>query len=66
MIVKELVILINGSFRLKSLVSDAFKMPSCPKRVINPIATTIVGITKGTVGKACRKDLPGNSYLEKI
>ena len=66
MIVKELVILINGSFRLRILVSDTFKMPALPKRAINPIATTIVGITKGTVVKACRKDLPANSYLENI
>ena len=48
------------------LERPVFKIPSLPKSVMNPIATTIVGITNGTVVKACRNDLPVNSYFEKI
>ena len=64
-IVKELLILIGGSSMPNVYIRTELMMPWDPNNAVNPIATTIVGMTKGKVYKAFRRVLPENSYLAK-
>ena len=65
MIVRELLILTGGSSTPKVDIKTELMMPWDPNNAVNPMATTIVGMTKGKVDKAFRRVLPGNSYLAK-
>ena len=62
-IVKLLDTLIGGLSKLNKFMAVVFRIPLGPRSDTNPMATTIVGITKGTVDSAFRIVLPGNSNL---
>ena len=55
----ELASRIGGSSKPKAAISRVFASPSRPSSATNPIATTMVGMMKGTVETALRTDLPG-------
>ena len=57
----ELAMRTGGSSKPKSVVSSVFSSPSRPSSATNPIATTMVGMMKGTVDTAFSTDLPGKS-----
>ena len=52
---------IGGSSRPKAVISSVFASPSRPSSATNPIATTMVGMTNGTVETAFSTDFPGKS-----
>ena len=62
---RELAILMGGVSRPKMPIRSVFARPREPSSATNPMATTMVGMTKGTVDTAFRTVLPGNSRLAK-
>ena len=65
MIHNELASRMGGSSRPKTDMSSVFASPSRPSSATNPIATTMVGMMKGTVDTALSSDLPGKSWRAK-
>ena len=65
MMVRELLILTGGSSMPNIDIMVELMMPWEPNNAVNPMATTMVGMTKGRVETAFRRVLPGNSYLAK-
>ena len=61
--VKEFTIFIGVYSRSKIFIRNVLNRPLWPNNARKPIATTIVGITKGRVVAALSRVFPGNSYL---
>ena len=65
-IVKLLDTLIGGLSKLNKFMAVVFRIPLGPRSDTNPMATTIVGITKGTVDSAFRIVLTGKNTSEQF
>ena len=65
MALREWLICMGGSGRLKTSINARFANPRGPTRALNAAATTRVGKTKGMPARAWMSDFPRNSWRAK-